>query len=47
MKRISKKIISIILAVSLIIGGGSMSMASAVDAVQVLETVGLSIVQED
>lgn len=45
MKRISKKIISIILAVSLIIGGGSMSMASAVDAVQVLETVGLSIVE--
>ena len=45
MKRISQKIISIILAVSLIIGGGSMSMASAVDAVQVLETVGLSIVE--
>lgn len=45
MKKLGIKIVSIMLAISLIIGGGSMSLASAVEATQVLETVGLSIVE--
>ena len=45
MKKLGMKIVSIMLAISLIIGGGSMSLASAVEATQVLETVGLSIVE--